>query len=132
MKTRDEVEDLKRQWLQDPIWDLEDSGEGFEAYHDELLAFRLEKEAEWERLIEERLRADAEAWGVDVATASEIQALTAQAHERRAYAKRTLVFHIDPRLNMRCDAIAEVEAALDAIVEAAVAEARVVILKATH
>ena len=45
-KTREDVENLKENWLRDPCWDIEDT-EGFEGYYDELLAFRLEKEAEW-------------------------------------------------------------------------------------
>jgi len=47
-KTRSEIEELKSGWLLDPIWDIEDT-EGFEAYHDELLDFRLEIEAEAQR-----------------------------------------------------------------------------------
>lgn len=46
MKTRDEVEQLKRQWSQDPIWDIEDT-EGFEDYREELRAYREEKWQEW-------------------------------------------------------------------------------------
>lgn len=39
MKTRKEIEALKTNWLRDPCWDVEGT-EGFEAHHDELLAFR--------------------------------------------------------------------------------------------
>lgn len=42
-KTRNEVENLKRQWVVDPCWDLEDT-EGFEEHKDELLEFRLKQE----------------------------------------------------------------------------------------
>ena len=45
-KTREEVEELKVAWMNDAIWDIEDT-EGFEEYREELLAFRKEKEAEW-------------------------------------------------------------------------------------
>lgn len=45
--TREEVESLKRSWWADPEWELEHTI-GFEAYHDELLAYRLAKEKEWE------------------------------------------------------------------------------------
>jgi hypothetical protein len=48
MPTREEIEDLKQQWLYNPLdWDIETT-EGFEDHRDELLAFRKEKEAEWE------------------------------------------------------------------------------------
>jgi len=46
IKTREEVEELKAAWANDPIWDIEDT-EGFEEHHDELLAFRKEWETEW-------------------------------------------------------------------------------------
>jgi hypothetical protein len=39
MKTREEVEKLKEQWKADGCWNIENT-EGFEEYHDELLAFR--------------------------------------------------------------------------------------------
>ena len=43
MKTREEVEALKREWLAEPCWDLEKT-EGFEEYHDELLMFQTIKQ----------------------------------------------------------------------------------------
>jgi hypothetical protein len=46
MKTREEVESLKRSWRNDPIWDIEDT-EGFEEHREELLAFRVEMEEKW-------------------------------------------------------------------------------------
>lgn len=46
-KTRVEIEDLKRQWLEDGCWDIEDT-EGFEEHKDELLQFRLEEERKYE------------------------------------------------------------------------------------
>ena len=46
-RTEAEIEDLKRQWERDPIWDIEET-EGFEAHREELLAWREAKEAEWE------------------------------------------------------------------------------------
>ena len=52
MKTRQEVEDLKRLWETEPNgWKIEEE-EGFEEYRDELLAFRLEKEKELRDKIE--------------------------------------------------------------------------------
>jgi len=38
MKTREELQNLKRQWGDDPCWDLEET-EGFEEYRDELMSF---------------------------------------------------------------------------------------------
>jgi hypothetical protein len=45
--TNEEVEALKRIWIKDPCWDIEDTG-GFEAYHDELLAWRKEQDRQFE------------------------------------------------------------------------------------
>jgi hypothetical protein len=46
MKTREEVEALKANWLSDPIWDIEDT-EGFEEYRAELREYRLNVDAEY-------------------------------------------------------------------------------------
>ena len=53
-RSQSEVFELKQQWKADPSWDIEDT-EGFEAHHDELLAFRMECEAEWEQQDKTRL-----------------------------------------------------------------------------
>ncbi len=43
MKTRNEVERLKTEWLRDPYWAIEDT-RGFEEHRVELLAYRLDAE----------------------------------------------------------------------------------------
>jgi len=48
MKTEADIQELKRQWMEDPNWDIEDT-EGFEEYKEELHKFRIQKEKEWER-----------------------------------------------------------------------------------
>lgn len=48
MKTREEVEKLKQDWLADGCWDIEKT-EGFEDYTDELLKFRRKMERIWKR-----------------------------------------------------------------------------------
>lgn len=47
-KTREEIENLKRNWFSEPIWDLENT-EGFEAHKEELLAYAISCEKEWEK-----------------------------------------------------------------------------------
>ena len=47
MKTREEVEALKRNWLEDPCWDIEDT-EGFEEYAVELRGYHVEWRSRWE------------------------------------------------------------------------------------
>ena len=40
---KERVAELKRQWLNDPCWDIEET-EGFEQYQTELLIFRLQSQ----------------------------------------------------------------------------------------
>ncbi len=53
MKTREEVETLKQNWLNDPCFDL-DKVDGFDEYGVELCAFAMEHEAEWKAAYEKR------------------------------------------------------------------------------
>lgn len=57
MKTKQDIENLKRQWLNDPCWDIEDT-EGFEDYKKELLEYRLSIETE-KRIVEEKRKSRA-------------------------------------------------------------------------
>ncbi len=54
-KTREEVNELMRQWKNDPCWDIYDT-EGFEEYHDELKVFQdayeLNKQLEHQQELE--------------------------------------------------------------------------------
>lgn len=45
--TPEEIEALKKNWMADPCWDIEDT-EGFEAYKEDLLAFRKDQEKKWQ------------------------------------------------------------------------------------
>lgn len=57
MATQDKIEKLKKNWLADPCWDIEDT-EGFEEHHAELLKFReeikAEKDAKYQAKIDKR------------------------------------------------------------------------------
>ncbi len=64
MATQEEIQRLKESWKKDPIWDIEDT-EGFEEHHDELLLFRQERDAEYEKLVEERIARRARVIAVD-------------------------------------------------------------------
>lgn len=63
MKTREEVQWLKAQWLEDPCWDIEET-EGYADYYDELSAFRQRQESKWKRLEEIRIRDKAVRLGI--------------------------------------------------------------------
>ena len=55
MKTPQEVDALKSNWLGDPCWDIEDT-DGFEEYYTELKAFRLEQEKKWDTQHKQRIK----------------------------------------------------------------------------
>jgi hypothetical protein len=65
-KSRQEIDDLKRQWERDPEWDIEET-EGFESYREELKEYADAKRAEWQKAYEEKesreLKEDCEKWG---------------------------------------------------------------------
>jgi len=63
MKTQEEINELKRQWEQDPCWDIEDT-EGFKDHHEELTAYRKHCEATWEKERQENLERLADSLGV--------------------------------------------------------------------
>ena len=52
-KTREEIDKLKLEWINDPIWDIEET-EGFEDHKQELLIFHLEKRLEWKEQNQKR------------------------------------------------------------------------------
>lgn len=54
MPTQDEIDKLKKNWLADPCWDLENE-DGFGEHREELLKFRLETESAWQLEEEERI-----------------------------------------------------------------------------
>ncbi len=60
LRTRDEIVELKRGWVEDPHYDLEDA-DGFEMHAEELLAFRRSMEDKWKADNEARERAVVEA-----------------------------------------------------------------------
>jgi hypothetical protein len=66
--TTEEIRELKRQWENDPHWDIE-STEGFEAHRDELLAFSNKKHDEWDQREKERIAHVAEKMGITGNTA---------------------------------------------------------------
>ena len=63
MATPEEITSLKAQWCADSCWDLETT-EGFEEHKDELLAYRLKKEATWEQARHDKVVVKAEGLGI--------------------------------------------------------------------
>ncbi len=54
MKTQEEIQYLKQNWLNDPCWDIEET-EGFEEYREQLLEYRLRCEHKWEEGYKNRI-----------------------------------------------------------------------------
>ena len=58
-RTQKEIQKLKENWKNDPIWVIEDT-EGFEDHVEELLNFRKKTEAEWDAEAEKHIADHAE------------------------------------------------------------------------
>ena len=58
-----EIESLKYQWTISPVWLIEET-KGFEAHKEELKAYRLEKEGEWNKYATRRLLEKAQSLGI--------------------------------------------------------------------
>ena len=63
MRSEQDIEKLKRDWQNDPCWDIEET-EGFEDHYAELLSFRLEKERKWKEVAKEKLKKKASEYGI--------------------------------------------------------------------
>ena len=63
MRSEQDIEKLKRDWQNDPCWDIEET-EGFEDHYAELLSFRLEKERKWKEVAKEKLKKKALEYGI--------------------------------------------------------------------
>lgn len=72
-KTREEVEQLKRDWIADPCWDIEDT-DGFEDFRSELYEFRNKTETEWKLKEAKRLEERTEhlKWGCNLVKLIEV------------------------------------------------------------
>lgn len=62
-KTHEEIEELKREWCADPIWDIESTG-GFEAHYEELREFSKQQHLRWQEEYASVLMTKAQALGV--------------------------------------------------------------------
>jgi len=61
-RTAEEIAELKRSWLRDGCWDIEDT-EGFGYHYMELRRWREGQEEEWRRIEEARVQARADHMG---------------------------------------------------------------------
>ena len=63
IRTQEEIQDLKRQWRNGPIWDIYET-EGFEAHREELEIYQTSVEKEWEEARKKRFDEYAESMGL--------------------------------------------------------------------
>ena len=73
-RTQEEIESLKRNWINDPCYDLEDV-DGFESVKDELYLWRVEYEQAQNKLEIDRIRKRAGEWGVSLGMVDYIEKL---------------------------------------------------------
>jgi len=121
--TRQDVENLKSAWVADACFDLEDV-EGYEAYRDELLAFRQRQEAAWAAQRQAALTEYAAAIGVpgDLTTAEHYRhCLTLRAHWREE-ARRYLLHYLGRLVTgngvNQAECRAEIGSIVDHVIEA--------------
>lgn len=62
IKPREEIEQLKTNWLDDPCWDIEDT-KGFEEHREELTAFHEQMRQKWEQSLRRQLQQRAKEMG---------------------------------------------------------------------
>ncbi|PKL19582.1 MAG: hypothetical protein CVV49_00665 [Spirochaetae bacterium HGW-Spirochaetae-5] len=74
MKTLNEIEELKKNWFNDPCYDIEMT-EGFEDHKEELLNYRLQCENKWREGFQNRLKLKAEKLNCSVELAGYINTL---------------------------------------------------------
>lgn len=74
VRSLEEIEALKAAWLKDPCWDIEDT-EGFEAWHTELLLFRLDIQRDSKAFEAQRIGAKTAALGINATLLQHIEAL---------------------------------------------------------
>jgi hypothetical protein len=79
-KSTEEIEQLKRSWKHDPCWDIETT-EGFEAHHEELIAFRIQMEIHWKETENYRVNAKAKSMGCSPELVRWIEYLQLRIHE---------------------------------------------------
>jgi hypothetical protein len=86
MKSKQELDDLKANWEEDPNWDIENT-EGFEEHKEELLAYRLMRQKMWEDEARVRIKQYAELFKCSEGLVCKLMALETrvQALEERLY-----------------------------------------------
>lgn len=134
MITREQVEKLKQDWLNDPCWDL-GTTEGFEAYWEELEQFATAKKAEWDakRLVRDQKAANE--MGLTVKEYRHMESLKWQAKDAEKRAAQIL-WHYLGMLGERTgrpfdgDCEGEIRGIAADIVEASVCATQAALLKA--
>lgn len=127
-RTPEEIADLKKSWKSDPCWDIEDT-EGFEAHRDELRLYHEEQVREWERLDLLKLELEAKRQGITIDQAREVRTQERLAENRKENAARYFRNFMHNVNGLFDDFDAEAIAMIQDIVDAAVAEVKIQLIR---
>jgi len=119
MKTRAEIDALKRNWYDDPCWDIYDS-EGFEDHYNELFDYQTECEREWRNKTNERNKLLADQLGLSVADYLRYEDYNYRSKNASDDAKKLLLHYFSICINLDDDMRGEIKGLVDSIVDAAV------------
>jgi len=129
IRTRDEIEALKENWYSDPCWDIE-CADGFEAHYDELKKYSDECKAEWDAAAERKIAIEAAKIDVSVSVYRELKHSKERSEGLKQEAKTLMIHYFQKAMgDLHGDCRAEIRNIVDAIVEAAVSQVKVELLK---
>ena len=119
MKTVEEIDALKRNWYDDPCWDIYDT-EGFEDHYNQLFDYQTECEREWQNKNDEQNKLGANQLGLTVVDYLLYADLNYRTKNSSDHAKKLLLHYFNFNINIDSDMRGEIESIVDSIVDAAV------------
>lgn len=129
MKTREEIESLKRDWEKDPSYEFEEI-DGFEDHYEELKAFADQKKKEWKEKHEKWERDKAKERGLTHDVWHQVTSLEMHSKYKKEEATKTLSYYMSQIVNRpNAENYAEFEHLVKCIVDAAVSAAEAKILE---
>ena len=122
--TREEVEKLKADWIEDPCWDIFDT-EGFEAYAFELSEFQEEMEEKWHREYIEEKKRRAIKLGLSLDDYDKYDSAKNRYEGLEAESQNLLRYYLGMVVeNMDRDVCGEIDTIVSSMIDAAVAKMR--------
>lgn len=124
-RTPKEIEILKKNWMNDPCWDL-GTTEGFELHKEELKAFEKKMWQKWKTEREKEVKDRAVANNISFEDQEKIDALRSHAADKSDSATSLLIHYLKATsgLHFDSDMMLEIRCIIDNIIESAVATAK--------